>query len=294
MNTTRHILAGKCVIITGANQGLGKELAKGCLAAGASVALCARDADKLRDVQEELQPLASGAQRILIGRVNIAQSAECFDFVEQAVGELGGLDILINNAGVYGPKGCIEDNDWEAWKHSLEINLFGSINMCRAVLPIMKKNKTGKIIQLSGGGATSPMPRLSAYATAKAAVVRFAETLAEEVRDSNIDVNSVAPGALNTRLLAEILEAGPEKVGNTFYARSVKQQSTGGAGFYKAVALIVFLASPASNGITGKLISAVWDPWETLPHHLDELESDIYTLRRITPKDRNQIWGNDI
>ncbi|HEX5000045.1 MAG TPA: SDR family oxidoreductase, partial [Terriglobia bacterium] len=149
----------------------------------------------------------------------------------------------------------------------------------------------GKIIQLSGGGATNPLPRISAYAASKAAVVRLAETLAEELRDSHVDVNAIAPGALNTRLLDEVLEAGPAKVGARFYERSLQQKREGGAPLYRGADLAVFLASAASDGITGKLLSAVWDPWERLAEHADELRStDIYTLRRIVPKDRGATW----
>ena len=136
--------------------------------------------------------------------------------------------MLVNNAGVYGPKGLTEDVAWDEWEQAIRVNLFGSVLCCRAVLPHFRANGYGKIIQLSGGGATSPLPRLSAYAASKAAVVRFAETLAEELRGTGIDVNAIAPGALNTRLLDEVLEAGPERVGDSFYERALEQQSSGG------------------------------------------------------------------
>jgi 3-oxoacyl-[acyl-carrier protein] reductase len=170
--------------------------------------------------------------------------------------------------------------------------LFGSVLMTRAMLPHFKSNRYGKIVQLSGGGATSPLPRISAYAASKAAVVRFAETLAEEVRGTGIDVNAIAPGALNTRLLDQVLEAGPASVGEDFYARSLMQKEKGGASLETATKLAAFLASSESDGITGKLISAVWDPWQDFPDHLKELaETDIYTLRRITPQERGMKWG---
>jgi NAD(P)-dependent dehydrogenase (short-subunit alcohol dehydrogenase family) len=153
----------------------------------------------------------------------------------------------------------------------------------------MKQKGRGKIINLSGGGATNPLPRLSAYAAGKAAVVRLTETLAEELRDFSIAVNAIAPGALNTRLLDEVLQAGPELVGGEFYERALKQRETGGAPLEKGVALCVYLASSDSDGITGKLISALWDPWEKLGHFRSELaDSDIYTLRRIIPEDRGK------
>ncbi len=158
-------------------------------------------------------------------------------------------------------------------------------------MPHLRAQNYGKIINLSGGGATAPLPRLSSYAASKAAVVRFTETLAEEARDNHIDVNAIAPGALNTRLLDQVLEAGPERVGQAFYERSLKQRDQGGAPLEKGAALAVFLASAGSDGITGRLLSAVWDNWAELPARQQHLaKSDIYTLRRIVPEDRGQKW----
>src|SRR5262249_10899388 len=137
--------------------------------------------------------------------------------VDTALGAWGKIDILVNNAGIYGPKGPVDEVEWDQWVKAVAINLVGSALMCRTCLPNFKAQKYGKIIQISGGGATKPMPMVSAYAASKAAVVRFAETVAQEVKGFNIDVNSIAPGALNTKMLAEILEAGPERVGHRFY-----------------------------------------------------------------------------
>ena len=164
--------------------------------------------------------------------------------------------------------------------------------MSRAVLPYFKQRRYGKIIQLSGGGATNPLPRISAYAVSKAAIVRFAETLAEEVRGLGIDVNAIAPGALNTGMLDEILAAGEEKVGAEFYEKSLRQKESGGAPLSRGANLAVFLASSKSDGITAKLISAIWDDWENWGDSLDILNSsDVYTLRRITGRDRNLDLG---
>jgi 3-oxoacyl-[acyl-carrier protein] reductase len=188
---------------------------------------------------------------------------------------------------VYGPFGLIEENDWSEWVKALEINLFGTILMCRAFLRHMRAVGYGKIINLSGGGATAPLPRISAYAASKAAVVRFTETLAEETRGSGIDVNAIAPGALNTRLMDDLIAAGPEQVGSAFYERMLRTRESGGTPLEKGADLTVFLAAAASDGITGRLLSAVWDDWADLPRKREELaESDIYTLRRITPEDR--------
>jgi NAD(P)-dependent dehydrogenase (short-subunit alcohol dehydrogenase family) len=285
-------LQGRAAIITGANQGLGLAIAQAYVASGASVLLCARGADALERARADLAVNAQPQQIVAAQAADVSRVEDVKQIAETALRLFPQVHILVNNAGVYGPKGVIEDVDWQEWVHAIEINLFGSILMCRAILPHLKVNQYGKIIQLSGGGATNPLPRISAYAASKAAIVRFAETLAEETRGDHIDVNAIAPGALNTRLLDEVLEAGPERVGKEFYERSLKQKTQGGAPLEKGADLAVFLASAESDGITGKLLSAVWDPWSELPaHHADLDKTDVYTLRRIVPKDRGLSWG---
>jgi 3-oxoacyl-[acyl-carrier protein] reductase len=286
-------LSGRKALITGANQGLGLETARHCVAQGADVMLCARNQTLLDEAVALLQSQAKPQQIVRGHTADISKPEDVETLVSQTLAQLGGCDILVNNAGVYGPKGDIADLDWAEWVKAIEINLLGSVLMARAWVPYFKAQGHGKIIQLSGGGATNPLPGISAYAVSKAAIVRFAETLAEELRAFNIDVNSVAPGALNTRMLDEVLAAGPDKVGQAFYERSQQQKTNGGVPLSLAASLIVFLASRASDGITGKLISAQWDRWQDWPDHLEALNrSDVYTLRRITGRDRGFDWGD--
>ena len=285
-------LSGRGIVITGANQGLGKAIAEMCIGEGAHVFLCARDAKLLEETRLELASKASRGQKVIAQRADVSRRDDVRSLFEAASGGLPQLDGLVNNAGVYGPKGLLEDVDIEAWCSTLEINLFGVVYACREVLPIFRRQGHGKIVNLSGGGATSPLPRISAYAASKAAVVRLTETLAEETRGTGIDVNAIAPGALNTRLLDEVLAEGPERVGEQFYARAVKQKEQGGSPLNAGAELCAFLLSSASDGITGKLISAVWDPWKDLESHAAELaQSDVFTLRRIVPADRGLKWG---
>jgi NAD(P)-dependent dehydrogenase (short-subunit alcohol dehydrogenase family) len=290
------LLQGRKILITGASQGFGLAVAQHCLDEGADVAVCARSRDQIEQAAAALRKNAGRTgnnQRVVAVVADVSNPKDVEAFVADATRELGGLDGLVNNAGVYGPKGLIEDVDWAEWAKAIEINLLGTVLPCRAVLPAFRSRGWGKIINLSGGGATAPLPRLSAYAASKAAVVRFTETLAEELRGTRIDVNAVAPGALNTRLLDEVIAAGPDKVGKTFYERSLRQKADGGAPLDKGAALCAFLLSAESDGITGRLLSAVWDPWSDLPARRAELEgSDIYTLRRIVPKDRGRDWGD--
>lgn len=285
-------LAGKRALITGGSQGFGLTVARAFIEEGASVMLCARGAESLYCAQKELAGTAGPNSRALAMPADVSVADEVRRLVDTALSELGGLEILVCNAGVYGPKGPLHEVEWTEWSEAIGINLMGVALSCRGVLPHFLRQRYGKILVLSGGGATKPMPNFSAYAAAKAAVVRLAETIAEEVKEAGIDVNAIAPGAINTRLLDDILEAGPEKVGPAFYDQAVKQKAQGGTAMGLGASLCVFLASSAADGITGKLISAVWDPWRTLPQRLGDLrDSDIYTLRRIVPGDRGKEWG---
>jgi NAD(P)-dependent dehydrogenase (short-subunit alcohol dehydrogenase family) len=286
-------LSRKVAIITGASQGLGLEIARKYAGCGASLVICAREAKLLESAKRDISRNMSKEQSILAVPADVSKRDDIDKLVAATLAKFDRIDILVNNAGIYGAMGPIDKVDWYEWYRAIEINLFGSIFMCRAVLPVMKIQRKGKIIQLSGGGATNPMPNVSAYAVSKAGIVRFAETLAEEVREFGIEVNAIAPGALNTRMLEDVLSAGPEKVGRSFFEKSLAQKESGGAGMAQGSDLAAFLASDESDGISGKLISATWDLWREWPNHLEDLQgSDAYTLRRIVGRDRGFSWGD--
>ena len=284
-------LTGRTAIITGASQGLGRAIAERFVAAGASVLLVARNENQLRSAAADVAKTARSDQRVEMLRGDVADDASCRAIAARAMETFGHVTALVNNAGVYGPMGRIEDVDWSAWVAAMQVNLFGTVQMCRHVIPHMRSRGYGKIVNLSGGGATAPLPMISAYAASKAAVVRLTETFAEELKDARVDVNAIAPGALNTRLLDEVLAAGPERVGKQFYDRSLRQRDEGGAPLAKGAELATFLASAESDGITGRLLSALWDDWAALPARREGLaKGDIYTLRRIVPEDRGEKW----
>jgi NAD(P)-dependent dehydrogenase (short-subunit alcohol dehydrogenase family) len=284
-------LKGQAVLITGASRGLGVKIAEACLSEGADLYLCARGKGALEETRRALAKRAAPGQKVVGETADMGAARDAGAVVSRAVKALGRLDALVNNAGVYGPMGPIEDVDWKEWMDCLKINLFGPVLACRAALRIFKKQGRGKIVNLSGGGATQPMPRISAYAASKSALVRLTETMAEENKGGAITVNAIAPGALNTTFLDQVLAAGPKKVGADYYERSMRQKEEGGASLETAARLCVFLLSSEGDGVTGRLISAVWDGWPELARHAAELEkTDIYTLRRIVPKDRAKDW----
>lgn len=284
-------LKDRGIVVTGASQGLGKAIAAACVREGAHVLICARDEDLLHRTRRELEALAGPGREIISQRADVSRLDDVQSLVQTASRSLPSFDGLINNAGVYGPKGLLEETDVLEWWRAIEINLLSVMLTCRETIPIFRRQGHGKIVNLSGGGATAPLPRISAYAASKAAVVRLTETLAQETAGSGIDINAVAPGALNTRLLDEILEAGPDRVGASFFDRAIQQKNRGGTPLESGADLCIFLQSSASDGISGRLISSVWDPWRELAKRREELcQGDVYTLRRIVPEDRGLKW----
>ncbi len=284
-------LKGLHALITGGSQGLGRAIAEHYLAAGASVAICARSERELTATQRELASQYP-SQKVVAHVCDVSDEAQVAATTAFALRGLGSLEILVLNAGVYGPMGPTESVDLGAWRRAIDINLFGVLLPCRAIIPVFKKAGRGKIVILSGGGATNPLPNISAYAASKAAVVRLMETLAEELRADHVDVNAIAPGALATRLVDEVLAAGPERVGKAFFEKNKTWKETGAVPLALGASLAVYLGSGESDGITGKLLSAQWDPWARLHEHRDALAgTDIYCLRRIVPADRGQSWS---
>jgi len=278
-------------LITGGSQGLGRVIAEHFLREGANVVICARGEKELRATRDDLANKFP-TQKVCASACDVASELQVNELVAFALRELGSLQALVLNAGIYGPMGPTESVSLTEWRQAMEINLYGVLLPCRAAIPHFKKAGRGKIIVLSGGGATNPLPNISAYAASKAAAVRLVETLAEELRGFHVDVNAIAPGALATRLVNEVLAAGPEKVGAAFYEKNRQWKEKGATPLELGANLAVYLAGPQSDGITGKLISAQWDPWERLHEFKGDLNSDIYTLRRIVPKDRGKTWGD--
>lgn len=288
------MLKGRNAIITGASQGLGKAIAAAYLREGASVLICSSDGEAIAAAARELSPLAAPGQSVLPFKCDVSRTEDMDAMFARAFDAFGDLHILVNNAGVSGPLGAIEDIDWGQWVAAIEVNLIGMAYGCRLAVPHFKARNYGKIVNISGGGATSPLPGISAYAASKAGVVRFTETLAGELSQYRIDVNSIAPGALKTRIMADFVAAGPERIGAAFHARISEISAAGGTPLEVGASCCVYLGSAESDGITGKLVAAPWDRWREFQNHAADLNnSDIYTLRRILPKDRGKDWGDD-
>lgn len=271
-------LRGRVALITGGGQGIGRMLAVSLAELGVDIAVVARTLDDIRATARAAQAVGARAEPL---QADASVREEIEEAVDRAVRRFGRLDILIAAAGIYGPIGTVLDNDPAAWEQTIRINLMGTFYSIRAVLPAMIAQRRGKIVAFSGGGAVSPRPRFSAYATSKAAVVRLIETVAAEFADYGIDINAVAPGPVPTRLHEEVLRQA-ERAGEAEVRKARAINEGGRDAVDRLVGLVRFLVSDESDGLAGRLISAVWDDWETLGARIAEIrDTELYTMRRV-------------
>ena len=274
-------LQDRVAVITGGGRGIGATIALHFAREGAHLVLASRTASELEQVAERCRHVGV---EVLSLPTDVSDRKQIQGMIETTLAQFSNVDILVNAAGIYGPIGPLVDVDAEHWVRALHVNLLGTLYSCQAVLPGMIRARRGKIINFSGGGAAAPLPCFSAYGVSKAAVVRLTETLAEETREYAIDVNAIAPGAVDTRLQDEVLAAG-ERAGKLYdQIRKLRETGAGGTPPDRAADLAVFLASDDSNGLTGKLISAPHDPWPDWVGKGAELSaSPMFTLRRVDP-----------
>ena len=284
----------KVIFISGGSSGLGEALVRNFILLGYTTLFCARDADKVNATLRKMEKYKTNKNQAVFGfSADVSNSNEISDlfFELQKIGLHP--DVLICNAGIIGPISQFHEIDIDTCRSVFDVNFYGTLNLVSAALPHMVKKAWGRVIHISGGGATSPNIGMSIYGASKAAAVRFIETLALEYRDSGITFNSISPGIMKTKMLLQMLEAGAEELGQDHYKKAKLAAESETDSFEKPIDLINFLIENDNKRISGKLISAIWDNWEIWPDHLDELSnSDMYTLRRITGRDRNADWGD--
>jgi NAD(P)-dependent dehydrogenase (short-subunit alcohol dehydrogenase family) len=274
------LLRGRTALITGGGRGIGLAIAKAFAREQADLFLVARTLAELEAAAEGIR--REYGVRCSAFRADVSKPGEVAAMTRACVSELGRVDILVNNAGVYGPIGELVENDLEEWRQAIEVNLLGAVYATRAVLPAMRAQGGGCILNLAGAGIGGPAvtPRISAYATSKAAIVQFTESISREAAAWNVQVNAIAPGAVTTEITNAVIAAGPEKAGRDFYERNVKQKEKGGDSPELAANLAVLLASGRTGQLTGKLLSAKWDKLEKLDPAAAN-QSSLYALRRI-------------
>ncbi len=264
----------KSILVTGAGRGIGKRLAIGFAKLGARIGLLARSKAELDAAHLEIEHSGGNALRI---RADVCDFEQVHTAVDRMRVHFGHIDVAICAAGILGPIGPFLDTPMKLWMDTLQANLLGVVNTCRAVVPHMTDRRTGKIIVLAGPGSETSRPNFSAYAVSKTAAVRFAEVLADELSESNVQINCINPGGTYTSTTDEILHAGARAGWKETEAAS-QVRVTGGTPPDKQMDLFQFLASEDSNHITGKLIH-VSDDWKKLQH--GSVSHGMYTLRRV-------------
>lgn len=273
------MLEEKTVIITGGTRGIGRAILEEYMREGAMILFCSRHKEDVSELCLELDP---SGERLFGMECDVSDYKNSNNLIEEGIRLFGKIDVLINNAGIYGPIGPLETNKPEEWLGAIRVNLLSAVYTSQAVISHMKKEKSGKIINLAGAGVggSNPLARFSSYYASKGAIVAFTEVLASEVRDNNIQVNCISPGIVVTHLTEHLLKQDKELVGKEFYEKNVASKELGGDSPELAAKLAVFLGGNDSNHITGKQISAKWDDIGQMKK-TNPLPENLYNLRRI-------------
>ena len=267
---------GVSVLVTGAGRGIGKRLAIGFAGEGARVALIARSKAELDLCHLEIEHAGGGAMRM---RTDVCDYEQMAAAVERTRVQFGNpVQVLVCAAAVLGPIGPFVESSPKSWQEMIQTNLIGVMNACRAVLPQMIERRGGKIIVVAGVGGRMPSrPNFAVHSATKTAVVRFVESLADELLEHNIQVNCLAPGETYTHMTDQILAAG-ERSGWRELESAQHVRLTGGVTPEKQINLALWLASPQASHITGRMIH-VDDDWKKLKNQT--IPAELYRLRRV-------------
>ena len=272
-------LDGRVAVITGAGRGIGRAIALAYAREGAKLALAARSEPELEEAVAAVSEL--GVEAIAVP-TDVTSQQDAERLASRTAERFGRIDVLVNNAGISGPVGPLQNNDIDEWVSTITVNLTGTFLVCRAVIPVMLEQAGGKIINLSGAGATNAWSNMSAYCSSKAAVVRLTEVLAQELADKGITVNALGPGSVHTSMWDRMTEQAAEAGADFIHELGVRVTSGGGASIDECAELAVWLASEESGELTGRLISATTDDFRGLPPKIPEIMAgDAYTLRRV-------------
>jgi NAD(P)-dependent dehydrogenase (short-subunit alcohol dehydrogenase family) len=260
------------VLVTGGSLGIGLEVSRALAHRGASVIVAARGREAIDAAVASLE--GSGHAGLVLD----VSDSHAWAGADETVGSGGALHGLVAAAGVLGPIGRLDDVSAAEVIDTIAVNLIGTILALHHCLPRLRATG-GRAVTFSGGGGTAPLPRYDSYAASKAGVARVTENVAAA---GEVEVNCVAPGFVATRMHEGTLRAGPEASGRDYFERTRTQLEAGGFPAAEAAELVCFLLSEQARGISGRLLSAQWDPWRE-PEFLARLRADpaLATLRRI-------------
>jgi NAD(P)-dependent dehydrogenase (short-subunit alcohol dehydrogenase family) len=268
-------LTGQVALVTGGGRGIGRAISISLAQAGAAVAVLARSADELAETVKEITTTGG---RALAYRTDITDRTAVAAAVATIEQQLGPIDLLVNNAGSRGPVGPLAECDPDEWWQCVEVNLRGPLLCSRVILPGMLSRRRGRIVNVASGAGTRPIGNLSAYVTAKAALIRLTENLAAEMHDAGVRVFAIQPGTVRTAMAESVLNSEEARQRLPWFAaifekgQDVPPEAAG--------RLVVLLASGRADALAGRLLAVEWDI-EELMRRASELPADALTLRLV-------------
>jgi NAD(P)-dependent dehydrogenase (short-subunit alcohol dehydrogenase family) len=266
-------LEGQVALVTGAGRGVGRAIALALSDAGAAVALCARSQDEVSGVAGQI---AGRGRRALAVRCDVTDRQEVQSMAAAVQEAIGPVDLLVNNAGQFGPVGPLAATDPDEWWQALEVNLRGPLYCARAVLPGMLARGHGRIVNVSSGVGFAAIPMLSAYVVSKTAVYRLSENLAAETRGHGVMVFAIDPGLVRTAISESALSCGQPSIEQWFTDAFASQRDVSPE---SAAALVVYLASGAADVLSGRNIDVSGDVAQMVARAAEIQERDLYVLR---------------
>ena len=271
--------SGQTIAITGGARGIGLAMAEYFAKRGARIAIGARSRPELTHALTLLQQAGPGPHLAI--PLDVREDASVKNFADRVRGELGPIFGLVAAAAIYGEIGTFLESSIDKWREALDINLLGTVRTVQTFARLMREDGRGGRIVLFSGGGQNAIPNFAPYVTSKGALWRFTETVGAELSAHQIYVNAIAPGAVNTRFLEDLLAAGKDKVGAELWEKSQHQKSAGGASPLKAARLADFLLSERSRGLYGRTLSALWDDYENFGDLEALSRSDQFAFRRV-------------
>jgi NAD(P)-dependent dehydrogenase (short-subunit alcohol dehydrogenase family) len=266
-------LDGQVALVTGAGRGIGRAVALALGDAGAAVAVCARTEGAVTGVAGEI---ADRGGHALAMRCDVTCRPEVEGMVAEIEGAIGPVDLLVNNAGQFGPTGPFAATDPDEWWQALEVNLRGPLYCARAVLPGMLTRRHGRIINVSSGVGLTVIPMLSAYVVSKTALYRLSENLAAETRGHGVMVFAIDPGLVRTAISESALSCGEPSIEQWFTDAFARQEDVPAE---SAATLVAYLASGAADVLSGRNIDASGDVAQMVARAAEIEAHDLYVLR---------------
>jgi NAD(P)-dependent dehydrogenase (short-subunit alcohol dehydrogenase family) len=276
--TNEYDFNGRVAIVTGGGYGIGREIAQSLARMGAAVSIVGRSQSRLDETMASIE-VAGG--RAMVFSADVANKSAVQRVVAETESKFGPVDILVSNAGLDGPFGPLWLNDTDAWRRTLDTNLFGSVVVAQSVLPGMVQRRKGHIVFVGSGGGLWPIPFDTGYSVTKAGIIRLAETLALEAEEYNVRCFVIHPGVVHTGMSDSVMDSPDGKRWLPKYDVALERGKTP---IEWASQLCNFLVSGQADGLSGCFVS-VNDDYRDMASRAKQIqEQDLYKLRlNMTP-----------